>query len=99
MFIFSLNRRLAEKVKAIRVYANEYKRAELRSEIFRLEERDFARGDSFLFFSEEELADAWVRLGPQSASTFRIRLSEQTPKRIYSAAEIIEAKDSQKKID
>jgi hypothetical protein len=99
MFIFSLNRQLAVKVKAIRVYANEYKLAELRSEIFRLEEHDFERGDSFLFFTEEELTDPWVRLGPQNASTFRIRLSEQTPKRIYSAAEVIEATDSQKKIN
>jgi hypothetical protein len=97
MFILNLNRRLAEKVKAIRVYANEYKLAEFPREIFHIEQRDFARGNSLLFFSEEELLDPWVRVGPQNGSTFRIRLSEQTPRRIYGAAEVTEAKDSQNK--
>jgi len=84
-FVFCLNRSLAEKVKAIHIYANEYKLTELSG--FNIDPSPFPWKVP-LFFSEQELADPWIRLRPASASTFQIRFSEQTPKRFFDAIDL-----------
>jgi hypothetical protein len=90
MFVFHLNRGLAEKVMGIRIYANEYKLSEIRRDAFRIEDSQPMDAPSLLFFSDNELADPWITLGPQNESAFHIRFSEQTPKRIFSAQEVTE---------
>jgi hypothetical protein len=89
-FLFCVNRSLAEKVKAIRIYANEYMLTEIsRSEIL-IDASPFDTSIP-LFFSDQELSDPWIRLRPKLASAFHIRFSEQTPKRFFPAAEIADA--------
>ena len=88
MFLFYLNRSLADKVNSIQIYANEYKLKEIRRDGFRVENDFRGKKGVSLVFSDEELADAWVTLAPPDASTFRIRFSEQTPKRFLSAEEV-----------
>jgi hypothetical protein len=87
MFIFFLNRGLAEKVRAIQIYANEYKLTEIGADEFYIDSSSFAPRVP-LFFTDRELADPWVRLRPKKASAFHIRFSEQTPKRFFHAAEV-----------
>jgi len=87
MFIFSLNRRLAEKVRTVRIYANEYKVAEISGQEFLIDHTAF-EPQAPLFFNVDELADPWVRLRPQIASTFHLRFSEQTPRRFINANEV-----------
>lgn len=89
-FLFCLNRRLAEKVKAIHIYANEYKLTEISSSGFRIDTPSFKLPVP-LFFSVEELADPWVGLRPEIASAFEIRFSEQTPRRFFHAGEVTDS--------
>jgi len=91
MFLFCLNRKLAEKVRAIHIYANEYKLREIRADGFRIDHSSFEPLVP-LFFSAEELADPWVRLRPERASAFDIRFAEQTPKRFFHAAEVADSR-------
>jgi hypothetical protein len=90
MFLFSLNRRLAEKVRAIHVYANEYKLTEIGVGGFTIDNSSF-KTEVPLFFSDEELADPWVRLRPKNESSFHVRFSQQTPKRFFSADEVADS--------
>jgi hypothetical protein len=85
-FFFCLNQGLAEKVKAIHIYANEYKLTEISGKGFKIDTSSF-KPPVPRFFSDEELADPWVELRPEIASNFHIRLSEQTPKRFFHANE------------
>ena len=86
MFLFHLNRRLAEKVRSIRIYANEYVLNEIGASGFGVEP-SVVEPEVALFFSDEELSDPWVTLRPQRESTFHIEFSEQTPKRSFPAEE------------
>jgi hypothetical protein len=88
MFLFYLNRSLADKVDSIQIYANEYKLKEIRRDGFKIENDFRGKKGVSLVFSDEELADTWVTLAPPEASTFRIRFSEQTPRRFLSAEEV-----------
>jgi hypothetical protein len=85
--LFILNQRLAEKVSAIHLYANEYKLAEIKAPGFRIDDTPFDPLVPFQYNSAE-LADPWVRLRPEVASAFSIRFSEQTPKRLFSTQEV-----------
>lgn len=87
MFLFWVNRGLAEKVKAIHIYANEYKLTDIGAEGFDIDNSSFET-DLPYFFSAQELSDPWVRLRPKMASAFHIRFSEQTPKRFFHAVEV-----------
>lgn len=87
MFIFFINLGLAQKVKAIHIYANEYKLTEIGADGFYIDSSSFEPRVP-LFFTDRELADPWVRLRPKKASAFHIRFSEQTPKRFFHAAEV-----------
>jgi hypothetical protein len=83
---FFLNRSLADKLKAVQVYGNEYKLAEYSREIMRID-RAVGNFEIPLFFAEEELADEWVRV-MHDLSPFRVSFSERTPLRVYPAIEI-----------
>jgi hypothetical protein len=89
-FFFCLNRRLAEKVKVLHIYANEYKLTEISGCGFRIDTSSF-KPPVPRFFSDEELADPWVELRPEIASSFQIRFSEQTPKRFFNASEVADS--------
>jgi len=88
MFLPILNKSLAEKVKAIHIYSDGYKIQKLTSDDFTIDSSEF---DSRIpaQFSDEELADPWVRIRPSSlSSAFHIRFFEQTPKRMYIPEQI-----------
>jgi hypothetical protein len=84
MLALFLNRSLADKVKAIHIYGNEYKLGEYGTGAFRVDTGSKFRPD--LLFTPEELSDEWVRimsdLGP-----FRFRFSEMTPVRLFEPVE------------
>lgn len=80
---------LAEKVIAIQIYANEYKLTAIRANGFRVDDSHY-EPQVPLFFSDEELADKWVRLRPETASAFHIRFSGQTQKRFFHATGVPE---------
>jgi hypothetical protein len=82
-FLPILNKSLAEKIKAIHLYANSYKIQEIKTEDFRIDETSF---DTSLpvKFTSEELEDSWVRIRPsEMSSAFHIRFFDKTPKRIF----------------
>jgi hypothetical protein len=82
-FLPFLNASLAEKLHSFQVFANGYKLADFGPEDFRIDPskcgEDFP-GD----FTEEELADPWVRIRPSKvASNFHLRFAETTPRRMF----------------
>jgi hypothetical protein len=80
-----LNRSLAEKVKVIHIYGNEYKLGEYGSGAFRID-TGFKKFQPDLLFTPEELADEWVRI-MSGFGPFRIRFSEMTPVRLFQPVE------------
>ena len=83
MFLPFVNGELAEKIHSIQVFANGYKLEDFGPSDFRI---DRSRcGESMpAEFSEDEMADPWVRLRPTSMnSAYRFRFGEVTPKRVY----------------
>ncbi|MES2462344.1 MAG: hypothetical protein V4671_17295 [Armatimonadota bacterium] len=80
-----LNRSLAEKVAAVRIFANEYKLQELSKSDFVI------RGTRFDFkipiqFTEDEISDPWVRISPADGATyFDMSFSDRTPRRLFSS--------------
>jgi hypothetical protein len=88
MFIFCLSASLAEKIHSIKIYANEYKVAEMPNGGFTID-RTPVKYHAPLLFSDSELADPWVRIRPANlSSAFHIRFSEHTPRRFIDAREI-----------
>jgi hypothetical protein len=83
MFMPILNASLADKVKCIHVFANEYKLLEIPKQDFVIDKSEFAPSIP-VDFSAEELGDPWVRIRPNGPSAFRISFSEQTPHRVFS---------------
>ena len=80
-----LNMSLAEKVMAIRVYANGYKLNEFKKEDFFIDRSDINL-EGLTQFSSEELSDKWVRIRPSSLnSAFQISFSRNTPKRLFDS--------------
>jgi hypothetical protein len=86
-YILFVNRSLAERISVIRVFANDYKLAELAKETFSYGEFS-SRSVVPMVFTAKELADPWVRITPTGASLFDIDFSGQTPRRFYSAVEL-----------
>lgn len=89
-FILRVNRRLAEMVARIHVYANSYK-------LLEVPKPDFSFDDKLLptqcpvDFSDSELSDSWVYIRPNDSTMFMIRFSEQTPHRFYSPRETVDS--------
>jgi hypothetical protein len=77
MFLPILNKSLAEKIKAIHIYSNDYKLQEISIDDFTIDNAQFEFKIPVLF-SEEELEDSWVRIRPNIASTFDFRFFEET---------------------
>ncbi|MHC1701891.1 MAG: hypothetical protein AB9900_13125 [Humidesulfovibrio sp.] len=82
-FLPFLNASLAEKVRQIHVFSNEYKLLELNQHEFNVDSDPVA--PSFpVAFSQSELEDPWVRIRPVMASCFFLLFSEQTPLRFFA---------------
>lgn len=79
-----LNRSLAEKVKAISVYANGYKLDDFPKSTFFIDIMEF-KAKIPVKLSANELADPWVRIRPNQASAFVISFSNRTPLRLFSS--------------
>ena len=83
IFLPILNKSLAEKIKAIHLYSNDYKIQEIKTEDFRIDETRFEAWIPVKFTSEE-LEDSWVRIRPSDMlSAFQIQFFDKTPKRIF----------------
>lgn len=86
MFIFFVNKSLAEKVRAVHVYSNGYKLQEI-TELW-VDESQFEPNVP-VHFSEDELADPWVRIRPADlGSAFHLRFFEATPVRLFSPEQV-----------
>jgi hypothetical protein len=83
IFLPILNKSLAEKIKTIHLYSNDYKIQEIKTEDFRIDETSFDTSIPVKFTSEE-LEDSWVRIRPSKMSSkFYIQLFDKTPKRMF----------------
>lgn len=79
-----LNHSLAEKVKAIHVYANGYKLAEFPQSEFYIDAMS-GQASVPVAFTADELQDRWVRLRPRRSSSFEISFSSHTPRRLFDS--------------
>lgn len=82
MLMPMLNRSLAQIIKTIHVISNGYKLFEVSAERFYIDDTPFDPGIPFSF-SDEELADPWVRIRPKNSSTFRLAFAEEIPQRLF----------------
>jgi hypothetical protein len=80
-----VNRSLADKVKAIHIYGNEYKLGHYGSGKFRVDIR--ARTRVPLLFTPQELSDEWVRI-MSDFGPFRIWFSRMTPTRLFEPGKL-----------
>jgi len=88
MFLPLLNESLARKLKAVHVFANEYKLMEISQDNFQIDTTAF-EPDVPAEFTSKELADPWVRIRPRPlASTFHFRFSEDTPQRRFAPKQV-----------
>lgn len=86
-FLPFLNASLAEKLHSFQVYANGYKLADFGPDDFKIDQSECG-GDLPGEFTEAELKDAWVRIRPAiPSSTFYLRFSETTPRRMFGHEE------------
>jgi hypothetical protein len=81
-----LNRSLAERVKAIRVYGNEYLLTYFVRDKIKIAPAP-ANFRAPMHFTKDELADEWTILS-NDLSSFRLSFSENTPTRLYPAADV-----------
>lgn len=88
MFLPMINQSLAEKVKAVHVYANGYKLQEINSSDFYV---DIDKFDPNIpaKFDQDELRDPWTRIRPISSSAFHIRFFEVTPQRMFIPIQVV----------
>ena len=88
MFMPVLNQSLAEKLHSIEVFANGYKLADIGASAFHIDGSPL-QGAAPGTFTAVELSDPWVRVRPSSGdSTFHLRFTSQTPRRIYEYTEM-----------
>jgi hypothetical protein len=83
-FMPILNSSLADRLKTIHVYANGYKLQEIGKGDFSIDATPFD-ADIPLEFTQDELADPWVRIRPRGSSTFEISFSRHTPRRLFTS--------------
>jgi hypothetical protein len=78
-----VNSSLASKLQAIHIYAGNYKIQEISRSAFQIGPPN-DNPKIPLDFTNDELADAWVRIRPSGfASAFCISFSDQTPRRLF----------------
>ena len=83
MFLPFVNGSLADKIHSIQIFANGYKLMDIGPSDFSVD-RNRCAGGLPGDFSDEELADAWVRLRPANFnSAYTFRFGDTTPRRIY----------------
>jgi len=88
MFMPVLNRSLAEKLHSIQVFANGYKLADIGPNDFQIDDSSYKPTVPDVF-TPDELADPWVRIRPANmSSTFHLRFTSTTPKRMYEHEEM-----------
>ena len=80
-----LNRSLAHKLHSIEVFANGYKLMDIGRDEFRIDESPF-KNIAADAFTPEELDDPWVRIRSVHESTFHLRFTSSTPRRLYGDA-------------
>lgn len=85
-FALFLNQSLADKLAAVRVYANEYELAKYPKNELRIE-KSSKQFRLPMYFADSELTDAWVRV-MHELSAFHVSFSGSTPKRRFSAVEV-----------
>ena len=85
MLALFVNRSLADKIKAVHIYGNEYKLGDHGSETFRTD-APLEKFQPGLLFTPEELSDEWVRI-MKDIGPFRVRFSEVTPVRLFEPIE------------
>jgi len=94
IYLIFLNRSLAQKVKAIHLYANHYKLKEYSASEFYIDESPYDITFPVKFF-KDELCDPWVRIRPKGlSSVFCMRFSEETPKRLFNPLQIVDSLES-----
>lgn len=79
-----LNQSLAERIKAIHVYANGYKLMEIPQSEMQIDSSAITF-EIPVEFSKEELADPWVRIRARTSSTFALSFFHQTPRRLFAS--------------
>ncbi|MCP9771669.1 hypothetical protein KBY66_03385 [Synechococcus sp. Tobar12-5m-g] len=86
IFIFFSNNTLSHKIRAVHVYSNGYKLQEITE--LTIDESKF-EPKLPVDFSEDELADPWVRIRPvEFSSAFHFRFFEVTPTRLFSPDQV-----------
>ncbi len=87
VFMPVLNRSLADKLHSIQVFANGYKLADIGADDFRIDDTPFKSRVPDCF-TPDELSDPWVRMRPsEMSSTFHLRFTSTTPRRMFSHEE------------
>jgi hypothetical protein len=90
MLAMFLNRSLADKLKRIHIFGNQYILSEYDRESFRIDSPQEEFTPEGLIFTKEELDDEWVRVMRKTGPSM-IRFSEVTPVRFFDP---IEARNS-----
>jgi len=92
MFVLYANRSLVGKIASIQVFGNSYKLMDIDQAAIRPE---LMREPPIIpvAFLDEELADPWMILRPDMASTFRLNFSEELPVRFYEARQVPPIRD------
>ena len=89
MFLPMVNRSLANRIKCIHIFANEYKLLEISKFKIGKPNRDDDDDEDDIFqtkFSDSELDDEWVLLRPaDGSSSYRFSFSDITPNRLFIA--------------
>lgn len=88
MYLPLMNKSLAEKLKAIHIYSDGYKIQEFGFDDFSIDTTVFEPHIP-AEFTDEELADPWVRIRPSNfSSMFHISFFEKTPKRMFMPEQV-----------
>ncbi|MDK1237465.1 hypothetical protein [Cronobacter turicensis] len=96
MYIMFMNKSLAEKVKAIHIYSNGYKIQEFGVDDIVIDTSNF-KAHIPVAFSDEEVADPWVRIRPSKyASEFIVSFFDKTPKRMFMPEQVENSLESRK---
>ena len=95
-FLPFVNRSLANKIKSIHIYSNGYKLQEICPSDFYVDDSEIDPNFP-VTFSDDELQDTWVRVRPNGSSTFHIRFSEETPKRLFVPTQTVNSLENRNK--
>ncbi len=87
MFLPFVNLSLAEKIKAIHIYSNGYKLQEITGSDINIDKTTIEPNFPAIF-DKSELADRWVRIRPNRASTYHMRFFERTPRRLFVSSQV-----------